>query len=811
MIDIYGKEDSDKNKPTILIADDSEMNRAILMDMLENDYNILEAENGAEALEIMREKVVEIDLLLLDIVMPEMDGFEVLAYMNSHQWIDDVPVIIISSESSTSFFQRAYELGVVDYINRPFDAYIVHRRVANIIMLYSKQKDLVNLVADQMYEREKSNSMMVNILSHIVEFRNGESGTHVINIREITGILLDYLCQCTDKYELTAKDIKLISMASALHDIGKICIASSVLNKPGKLSPAEFEIMKTHTTLGAAMLMELKTYQNEPLVKYAYDICRWHHERYDGGGYPDGLCGEEIPIWAQIVAVADVYDALTSERVYKKAFSHSKAIKMIVDGECGAFNPELLRCLLGVSNKLKKHLAETEKHRSDDENLKQVQGVINELLHSGSRETGLNTFKALAAEKEKANFFASKVSEIQFDYDAWTDTVSLSEWGAKALGVERFISNLHLKHMPAIDETALDKLIERFKNATPAKPDVDAVVLINVNGEFRWHRLIARTLWTDDDRAPQYKGAIGKLLDVHEQSLWNAETHSEVGKDQRDLMEIVDRFGTVFDYVRLVDGAKCKEMREKEKAEREPESIENCADYYMASLAYEKKGQVSKIQFAGSKIYYIIEKYIDSGEAGCVLELVSSVDEEFAMEFSGGNEEHIADKIINYNKTAQTDPLTGAYNRRYYEENAKALEGIEGVVMLDLDKFKDINDTYGHEAGDAALVCFADTVYNSIRDSDILIRLGGDEFLLLFPRIKKGAFEDKLDMISSAVKSAVVEGYPKVKLSASIGGVHKMYPVSKAIKTADKLMYEVKSGGRGQVLCRFEKNSEDGE
>ncbi len=511
------------------------------------------------------------------------------------------------------------------------------------------------------------------------------------------------------------------------------------------------------------------------------------------------------------MALADVYDALTSKRVYKSAYSHSKAIKMIVDGKCGTFNPELLRCLMGVSNKLKQSLAEVELFQSDDENLKNVQGVINELLLSDSKKTGVNTFKALAAEKEKTDFFSSVVSEIQFDYDAWTDTVSISEWGARALGIDRFISNVHFKHSTSMDEDAYEKLTEKFRKTTPENPNVDAVVLLEVHGEMRWHRLIGKSLWTDDEDVPQYKGAIGKFLDIHEQSLWNAENHSEVGEAQQKIMELMEHCGRVFDSVRLISGADCWETEETHGESRPAESIEKTADYAMAKVAYDKKGQVSKIKFEGSKIYHIIEKYIETDKGGCVLELVSCVDEEFAMDFSGAGKEHIADKIINYNKTAQTDPLTGAYNRRYYEENAKALRGIEGVVMLDLDKFKDINDTYGHDAGDAALVCFAETIFNSIRGSDILIRLGGDEFLILFPRIKRGAFEDKLDMISNAVKNASVEGCPEIKLSASIGGVYKMHPVSKTIKIADKLMYDVKSGGRGRVLCHFEKTAEDGE
>ena len=210
-------------------------------------------------------------------------------------------------------------MGVTDYISRPFDALVVHRRVVNTIMLYAKQKKLVGMVADQIYEKEKSNRLLISILSHIVEFRNGESGLHVLHIQNITQLLLRQLMQMTDQYHLSSEDISLISTAAALHDIGKIAIPSEILNKPGRLTAEEFEIMKTHSTIGASMLEQLPLREEEPLVKIAYQICRWHHERYDGCGYPDKLQGEEIPIAAQIVALADVYDALTSERVYKKS------------------------------------------------------------------------------------------------------------------------------------------------------------------------------------------------------------------------------------------------------------------------------------------------------------------------------------------------------------------------------------------------------------------------------------------------------------------------------------------------------------
>ena len=342
-----------KVKQQILIVDDSEMNREILTEMLQDDFRILEAENGEEALKMLKQYDTGISLMLLDIVMPVMNGFEVLAAMAREHWMDDIPVIMISSEGSEDYIRRAYEMGIADYIRRPFDAKIVYQRVFNTIKLYAKQRRLISLVADQIYEKEKNNRMMVGILSQIVEFRNGESGPHVLHIQTLTRLLLERLVQKTGQYGLSWSEQYMISMASALHDIGKIGIDEKILNKPGKLTKEEFDIMKTHTLIGATMLENLKMYQGEILLEVAYQICRWHHERYDGKGYPDGLVGEKIPISAQVVSLADAYDALISDRVYKKAYSHEQAVKMILNGECGAFNPVLLECLTDIQDHLK--------------------------------------------------------------------------------------------------------------------------------------------------------------------------------------------------------------------------------------------------------------------------------------------------------------------------------------------------------------------------------------------------------------------------------------------------------------------------
>ena len=391
-------------KEKILIADDSEMNRSILADMLSDSYDIIEAEDGAQAVSILRTSVSELSLMLLDIVMPKMDGFEVLEAMNRNGWIGDVPVIIISAETSSSHVERAYELGATDFIARPFDAIIVQRRVVNTILLYAKQKRLISLVEDQVYEKERQGDLMIDILSHVMEFRNGESGLHILHVRNLTDLLLSCLARKTDRYNLTMADISMISTASALHDIGKMAIDEKILNKPGKLTDEEFEIMKTHSAIGANMISDLPVHQQEQLVKTAYEICRWHHERYDGRGYPDGLKGDDIPISAQVVSLADVYDALTSERVYKPPFSHEEAIDMIVAGKCGVFNPLLLECLTENVDRFRDALADDP---LEEAKRKKIRNISEEALRNEGGGVSKRTLRLLDRERVRNNFYAS--------------------------------------------------------------------------------------------------------------------------------------------------------------------------------------------------------------------------------------------------------------------------------------------------------------------------------------------------------------------------------------------------------------------
>lgn len=353
-----------EEKPQILIVDDSAMNRAILSEILCGDYRILEAADGEECLKKMQQHMGDIALVLLDLMMPKMNGFEVLDFMNRNHAIEDLPVIMISGEDSEESVRRAYEMGVSDYVARPFDARVVYRRVFNTIKLYAKQRRLVSLLSEQIRARERNTSMLVGVLSQLVEFRNGESGLHVQHIHRLTERVLEKLLERPNIYHITSEMQENIPLASALHDIGKIAIDEKILNKPGRLTPEEIEVIKTHTTIGADMLSKLDNFCEEPLLQTAYSIARWHHERWDGRGYPDGLKGNEIPIEAQVVALADVYDALTSDRCYKKACPHEQAVKMILNGECGAFNPVLLECFVEIEDDLKRDLEEEHRNKA---------------------------------------------------------------------------------------------------------------------------------------------------------------------------------------------------------------------------------------------------------------------------------------------------------------------------------------------------------------------------------------------------------------------------------------------------------------
>ncbi len=344
-------------KRKILLVDDVEINRVILHGLFEEQFEVLEAANGQEALDLMRAHEGSLSIVLLDLMMPVMDGFAVLREMNESGMIRTLPVIIITGENDDETMLESYGYGVADLVNKPFNPDVVQRRVSNVIDLYDHRRHLEQKLAEQkqMLDEQtqrlrQSNQFVIDALSTSVEFRSLESGQHIKRIRVLTKVLLESM---GDIYPIPQDEIEIISNASAMHDIGKIAIPDAILLKPGRLTSEEYEVMKTHTVRGCEILESLNYTQEEEYYRYCYEICRHHHERWDGRGYPDGLKGDEISIWAQATSLADVYDALTSKRVYKPAYSHDEAIRMIFNGECGAFNPKMLDCLERVQHSLR--------------------------------------------------------------------------------------------------------------------------------------------------------------------------------------------------------------------------------------------------------------------------------------------------------------------------------------------------------------------------------------------------------------------------------------------------------------------------
>ena len=775
-------------KQKILIVDDSEINRAMLKEILGEGYEYLEAENGLRAIEILRRRT-DIALVLLDLIMPEMDGFDVLRVMQCYAWQEEIPVIVISAAEDTRSVERAYDMGVADYIRRPFERVMVLRRVKNALMLYAKQKRLTRLVTDQVYEKEHNGVLMISILSHVVEFRNSESGQHVLHIRTLTDLLLHQLVQKTDRYQLDESDISLISTASALHDIGKIMIPEEILNKPGRLTEEEYAAIKTHTTEGARILKGLAIGQDEPLVKVAHAICRWHHERWDGGGYPDRLKGDEIPIAAQVVALADVYDALTSERCYKQSYSHEKAVDMIMHGECGSFNPLLMECLKESSELLRTELQRSEYDRGFRH---ETRRLSEEILHREALPREDRAQRLLDLERERTAFYAEQRGGIQFDYDILSGSVTVVNRYEDPVNRTQkldFDKGMGLTFLSGKDRR---KLLDAIADATPEEPDAAFSVLVAVDQEYRLHRLVMHTMWSRAG-VRHCVSVVGQITDDH--ARLQELMLGDVNSDQPEAL--LERLKGIFDIVRLVDpeSTKVLSLGKDGRLTEMPGTChmvwnksgrcENC----ISSKALARKESLNKIEFKDDQAYFVMAKYVEVGGRGCVLEMVSKLSDGRWLDMGGRR--MLLDRGSNFDRSAFVDSLTGAYSRQYFECFLAESEQVEGVVMIDVDRFKEVNDRFGHLVGDKALQSVAQSILSNLRQTDVLVRYGGDEFLLLVPHIRPG--EHVIQRVREAAASARVEGYPELELSASVGGVCGVHPLTEAIRQADVKMYQNKA------------------
>lgn len=671
-------------RKTILIVDDDPTNRALLSDILDDSYDIVEAVNGKEAISALQKYGIGIQLVLLDIQMPEMDGYEVLDIMKKQGWIDNIPVIMVSSTNEADAVPRTLAYGVADYIGRPFNVPIIRRRVNNTLMLYAREQELAGMIEDQIHEREDAVNLMISILSHIVEFRNGESGLHVQHVNAITECLLRHIAEKSDAYNISQSDITLITMASSLHDIGKISIPEEVLNKPGKLTDEEFELMKTHSLIGAQMLNDLPGSPDEPLVRSAYEICRWHHERYDGRGYPDGLKGDEIPISAQVVSVADVYDALTSERVYKPAFSHEKALDMIMNGECGAFNPFLLKCLNEAADEIRETLTKTSLSGSASG---QAKKIVDTAFGSKELAPSSRTLDLIDYERVKHQFFAMMSNEVQFEFTADPPLIVISDWGNSKLGLDEVIQD------PFNDEVLidmfgkenLDKLEQKLLSTTVDDPIFQCDFQANIQGDPHWYHLACRALWNETDKGMEYRGFIGKMVDIQE---------------NRERMTDLERKATQDSMTGLINHA-----------------------------------------YARKVINEAIREYPD-------------------------------DTFV--------------------------------IMIIDMDNFKNVNDTYGHLFGDEVLKELARRLRASVRDNDVVSRLGGDEFMICM----------HLDVdpqpLIGRIYNALLGVYEGCDISVSMGVVcarGRDADYETLFRCADHALYDMKRAGRGGYV--YAKNEEE--
>ena len=787
-------------KQKILIADDSEMNRELLAAILEEEYEIIQVNDGVQAVDCLQRHAEEISLLLLDIVMPHMDGFEVLSYMNKEHWIDSIPVVIISSENSPIYIKRGYDLGATDFIEKPFDANMVLRRSANAILLGAKQRRMTSIVSNQIYEREKSSKLMINILSHIVEFRNGESGLHVLHIQTITEMLLRQLVQKeNNRYALSKEQIRMITTASALHDIGKISIPDEILNKPGRLTAEEFAVIKGHSMAGANMLSELPLDQKEePLVKTAYEICRWHHERYDGGGYPDGLKGEEIPVSAQVVALADVYDALTSERCYKDAYSHEKAIEMILAGQCGAFNPLMLECLLDISSSLKKKMGYKSKERYEQTDLSDIASRF----HDFEMDSSEKIVQQLEFERMRYNFLAEGSRNIVFTYTISPPLLTFNQAGCKRSGItEPSFSPLQsgvLKDL--VEEQSLKRLIRKITQATRETPDVTSNLFLTDGKNPCHYRCKCRVIWTDGAEKG-YTGVVGKLTDITDDYMVMENVREEglkvLEKDRSaEFSSFYDRFkkcgfstdGTEawlllqylqisYDLVRYVDPITNKVIH-IEKDGKMWESETACSDIWnclekcsncISRLSMQTRKRMTKLEVAGDDPYQVVSMYVEIDGKPCCLEMASRIDGDFMPD--GYSKDEILSSVRIHKEKVYIDPVTGVYNKRYYVEKLSKMDNAAALMFADIKNFKRINENFGHQAGDDVLRQVAGVLRDAAAGKGDVLRYSGDDFVTVFFKVTEEELSEIQKEMCRRVEALRFPELPGVQLKLVTAGI----------------------------------------
>ena len=797
----------------LLIADDSEMNRAILANMLAQDFEIVEATNGLEVIKALRTYQNDFSALLLDIVMPEMDGFQVLAEMNRRGWIDSVPVIMISAETANSCIDQAFDLGASDFISRPFAAGVVRRRIINTLLLHAKKQQLLDVVTNRYLHEEKNNEAVIAILDYSLELRCGEGGTHMTGVGHLTRLLLRALLKKTGRYELDPNDLEAVGMAAGLHDIGKVQIPEAILKKPGKLTAEEFEIVKKHTTLGAQLIEQLPGFQNEKVVKYAIEICRRHHERWNGEGYPDGLIGDECPIAAQAAAVADAYDALVSRRSYKDAFSHERALQMIHNGECGSFNPLLLECLDEVSETIVRENAAKGAGQNPNAKHRIVEDLYRERDLTASRMT-----QQLEEAVSRQNFFTGMSEEMWFEYTMQPSSLQLSRGITKQTGLPEVLVDpmQNPDFLTFIGEETGETIRAELQKLNTDESYAEVTVNLLLDGHLRRCRLAMYVAWSVTERG-RCSSLFGKITNVDENYKRMAEYSAMMRDDPDDapllpgvasdhilhikkeqVGSVLQSYGRIYDSVRLVDPDICTQVFTDVSSHADTtgkhcyavwEKTQRCRSC-ISQAAVNTRHPQSKIEMVGNDLYCVFALCVEVEGIYYALECVNRIQAGDMQSDDGGS---LLNQLLMRNRQVYTDSLTKAFNRRYYDDRLRRLTGEYALAMIDIDNLKQINDCYGHQTGDAVLYQATQTIRANLRSTDELIRYGGDEFLVLFHDLSGEILQRKLENLCDVVHCLRSDNYPELRISISIGGVYGTGTIEELAAKADRAMYRAKS------------------
>lgn len=806
-----------EHRSQFLIVDDMEINRAILCELFRQDYDLLEAENGQEALELIHQYRSSIAVILLDIVMPVMDGFQLMEHLQRDGILQRIPVILITADTFHENELNGLNLGAVDLIMKPFDPLIVKKRVENNVELYHYKNHLEDLVEHQTRKLTEANDFMVEALSTVIEYRSLETGQHNRRIRVFTKILLQCLAKLRPDYGLTPKQISAITSASAMHDIGKIAIPESILLKPGRLTQEEFAIMKTHTTKGCEALRAFREMEDKAYLRYCYDICRHHHERWDGKGYPDGLKGDEIPVSAQAVAVADVYDALTSPRVYKPAFPHEKAIEMILNGECGSFSDSMMECL-----RQSQELFQSARNAYSDSKEESLDSFVDFLLSSPEEPE-----EALPASGE----FQKASAALQKDALERDALINAVPGGVAKVSVQDDFKILMASagFYKLIGYTPLEFRQPPLEARSGAlilpedRPKVRETVRLQlaenrpIQAEYRIRRkdgsiAVLRmdgTQLSDGDSSPVVQAIYTDVTESHRtQELLriNEERYRILIEQAQDVMFEWDIHSDQLYYSPVFQRKYGYDL----PTEQFSRQILQCGIVFPED--HDAVSAFGARLLAGHDDQEL-EFRMNSGDGyrWCRVKMTLVFDQDHKPQRGVGTLSDVDDyKRANalLRERAQKDLLTGVYNKITTENliqeclNQKSKQQ-HVLLLLDIDNFKTVNDTLGHMEGDRLLREIGRRLREHFRDQDIVGRIGGDEFMVFLRNIPSPELAmDKAQMICQVFREIGEDMGSRVPISASVGVA--LHPrdgrdFAELFRHADQAAYVAKRGGKNRA------------